>query len=194
MDWRRPIRGLLKPPLLLLAFLWVVLEETLWRWATAIGGLIARIPVFAALERVILRLDARVVLLLFAIPIAALFPVKLAALWLIGTGHWLLGAGVLLLAKSAGTAFSARLYVVAEPKLMTIPVFAWARNHVVALLARAHEFLDAQPAWRAMRGVVLRAKAAVHGAAARVRAWFAGSGGTLLGRVRAARAQWRRRA
>jgi hypothetical protein len=194
MDWRRPVRSLLKPPLLLLAFLWVVLEETLWRWAKALGGLVTRVPVFAALERLILRLDARVVLLLFAIPIAALFPVKLAALWLIGSGHWLLGAGVLLLAKSVGTAFSARLYVVAEPKLMTIPVFAWGRNHIVALLARAHAFLDASPAWRAVRGAAARAKAALHLAAAPVRGWFAGGGTSLLGRVRAARAQWRRRA
>jgi hypothetical protein len=194
MDRSRPIRSLLKPPLLLLAFLWVVLEETLWRWAKALGGLLARIAVFAALERLILRLDARVVLLLFAIPLAALVPVKLLALWLIGSGHWLLGAGVLLLAKSVGTAFSARLYVVAEPKLMTIPIFAWGRSHVVALLARAHAFLDASPAWRVMRGVVARAKAALHRAAAPVRAWLAGGGTTLLGRVRAARAQWRRRA
>ncbi len=194
MDWRHPIRGVLKPPLLLLAFLWVVLEETLWRWAKALGGMIARIPVFAALEALILRLDARLVLLVFAIPIALLFPVKLAALWLIGSGHWLLGAGVLLAAKSIGTAFSARLYVAAEPKLMTIPAVARVRDHVVALLARAHAFLDAVPAWRALRGAAARAKATLHGAALALRARFAGTGSTLLGRVRAARAQWRRRA
>jgi hypothetical protein len=190
MDWRHPIRGVLKPPLLLLAFLWVLLEETLWRWARAIGGLIARIPVFAALEGLILRMDARIVLLLFGIPIAALLPVKLAALWLFGTGHWLLGAGLLLLAKTVGTAFSARLYVAAEPKLMTIPAFAWARNWVVALAARAHAVLDALPAWQAVR----RAMAAVHRAVAALRARLAGTSSTLLGRVRAARAQWRRRA
>jgi hypothetical protein len=183
MDRRHPIRGLLKPPLLLLAFLWVLLEETLWRWARRIGGLLARIPVFAMLERMILRLDARIVLLLFGIPIAALLPVKLAALWLFGTGHWLLGAGVLVLAKTAGTAFSARLYVVAEPKLMTIPAFAWARNLVVGLAARAHAFLDAIPAWQMAR----RAMAAM-------RARITGAGTSLLGRVRAARAQWQRRA
>jgi hypothetical protein len=183
MDWRHPIRGVLKPPVLLLAFLWVLLEETLWRWARGLGGLIARIPVFAALERLILRLDARVVLLLFGMPIAALLPVKVAALWLFGTGHWLLGAGLLLLAKTAGTAFSARLYVVAEPKLMTIPAFAWARNWLVALATRAHAVLDALPAWQAARRVM-----------AAMRARLAGTGTTLLGRVRAARAQWRRRA
>jgi hypothetical protein len=183
MDRRHPFRSLLKPPLLLLAFLWVLLEETLWRWARAIGALLARIPLFATLEGMILRLDARVVLLLFAIPIAALLPVKLLALWLFGTGHWLLGAGLLVLAKTVGTAFSARLYVVAEPRLMTIPAFAWARNLMVALAARAHAFLDAIPAWQAVR----RAMAAM-------RARITGAGGTLLGRVRAARAQWRRRA
>uniref|UniRef100_UPI0018DEFCD5 hypothetical protein n=1 Tax=Roseomonas rosulenta TaxID=2748667 RepID=UPI0018DEFCD5 len=183
MDWRHPIRGLLKPPLMLLAFLWVVLEETIWGWAKALGGLLARIPVFAALERLILRLDARLVLLLFAVPIALLFPVKLAALWLIGSGHWLLGAGVLLAAKSAGTAFSARLYVVAEPKLMTIPAFAWVRGHVVALLARAHAYLDASPTWRAARRGMAEAKGALRGAAAALRAMLAGTGTTLLGRV-----------
>jgi hypothetical protein len=192
MDWRHPIRGLLKPPLLLLAFLWVVLEETVWGWAKALGGLIARIPVFAALERLILRLDARMVLLLFAVPIVALFPVKLAALWFIGSGHWLLGAGVLLAAKSVGTAFSARLYVVAEPKLMTIPAFAWVRNHVVALIARAHAFLDAWPRWRAMRDLARRAKTTLRNMVAALRARLAGTGTSLLTRVRAVRAQWRR--
>lgn len=192
MDWRHPIRGLLKPPLLLLAFLWVVLEETVWGWAKVLGGLIARIPLLAALERFVLRLDARLVLLLFALPMVALFPVKLAALWLIGTGHWLLGAGVLVAAKMAGTAFSARLYVVAEPKLMTIPAFAWARGQVVSLLARAHAYLDASPAWRAARRVMAEAKGALRAARAALRARLAGAGGTLLGRVRAVRAQWRR--
>jgi hypothetical protein len=183
MDRRHPLRSLLKPPLLLLAFLWVLLEETLWRWARAIGGLLGRVPVFAMLERMILRLDARIVLLLFGIPIAALLPVKILALWLFGTGHWLLGAALLLLAKTLGTAFSARLYVVAEPTLMTIPAFAWARNLMVALAARAHAFLDAIPAWQAVRRVV-----------AAMRARIAVTGTSLLGRVRAARAQWRRRA
>lgn len=192
MTWRRPVRGFLKPPLLLVAFLWVVLEETIWRWAAALGALIARIPVFAALERLILRLDARVVLLVFVVPIALLFPVKLAALWLLGNGHWLGGIALLAAAKATGTAFSARLYVVALPKLMEIRAFAWARGHVVALVARAHAFLDASPVWQAARRVAARAKPATKAAAAALRARLAGP--SLLGRVRAVRLQWRRRA
>ncbi|WP_170979363.1 hypothetical protein [Roseomonas sp. HF4] len=192
MTWRPTVRSLLKPPLLLVAFLWVVLEETIWTWAEALGALFARIPVFAALERLILRLDARAVLLFFAAPIVALFPLKLAALWLVGNGHWLGGVALLLGAKTAGTAFSARLYVVALPKLMEIRAFAWARGHVLALLARAHAFLDASPAWQTARRAAARAKAAARAVAAALRARVAGP--SLLGRVRAVRAQWRRRA
>ncbi|MBR0673685.1 hypothetical protein [Neoroseomonas soli] len=187
-------RDLLRPPLLLLAFLWVVLEETIWRWAKAIGGLVARIPVFAALERMIVRLDARIVLLFFAVPIAALFPVKLGALWLIGSGRPLAGIALLLAAKSIGTAFSARLYVVAEPKLMEIRAFAWVHGHVLALLARAHAFLDSSPAWQAARRMTRRAKAVARGAASRVRAMLAGGGPSLLDRVRTVRAHWKRQA
>lgn len=187
-------RDLLRPPLLLLAFLWVVLEETIWRWAKAIGALIARIPVFAALERLILRLDARVVLLFFAVPILALIPVKLGALWLIGSGRPIEGIALLVAAKSLGTAFSARLYVVAEPKLMEIAAFAWLRGHVLALLARAHAFLDASPAWQAARRAGRRAWAAFKGTALRLRALLRGGAPSLLGRVRAVRAHWRRRA
>lgn len=188
----RSLKALLRPPLLLLAFLWVVLEETLWSWSKAIGGLIARIPVFALLEKLILRLDARMVLLIFAIPIALLFPVKLAALWLIGNGQPLGGLAVLLAAKTIGTAFSARLYAVAEPKLMTIPIFAKVRNWVVALLARAHAFLDSSPSWQAVRRAVKGAKAAILAAAQRVRLALLGDAPSLLERVRSARRTWRR--
>ncbi len=190
MDVRQPVRRLVKPPLLLLAFLWVVLEETLWRWAQAIGGLIARIPLLAALERLVPRLDARVVAMLFVIPLAALLPLKIAAVWLIGSGNVPAGIALLLAAKTLGTAFSARLYVVAEPRLLEIRAFAWAHGRVRALLARAHAFLDASPTWQAARRAMQRGRAMLRGLAARARAML---GGTLLGRVRAVRAEWRRR-
>ncbi len=187
----RPLQSILRPPLLLLAFLYVVLEETVWGWAKAIGGLIARIPLFAALERLVLRLPAVLVLALFAVPIALLFPVKLAALWLIGSGQPLGGIALLVAAKTVGTAFSARLYVVAEPKLMTIPAFAWLRGRVAALLALAHAFLDASPPWQAARRAARAAKQAIRDAAGRMRAALRGASPSLLARVRAVRRAWR---
>lgn len=181
------LRRALRAPLLLLAFLWVVLEETIWRWATWLGARIARLPVFAGLERAVARLDPHVVLLLFAIPLLGLIPLKLAAVWLIGGGHFLGGILLLVGAKFLGTAVSAHLYVVAEPKLMQIPAFARLRNVVVALLARAHAFLDASPAWQAARRAARRARASL-------RRLVLGEGSGLVDRVRSVRAQWRRRA
>lgn len=188
------LRRMLRAPLLLLAFLWVVLEETIWHWAALLGARIARLPVFAALERLVLRSDPHVVLLLFLVPLLGLIPLKFAALWLIGGGHPIKGVLLLLAAKFLGTALSAHLYAVAEPKLMQIALFARVRNLVVALLARAHAFLDASPAWQAARWAARRARTMARALAAQARALVFGDGPTLLDRVRAVRAQWRRRA
>lgn len=188
------LRRALRAPLLLLAFLWVVLEETIWRWAARLGGALARLPVFAGLERLILRLDPHVVLLLFLVPIAGLIPLKLAAVWLIGGGHPIKGVMLLMAAKVLGTALSAHLYAVAEPKLMTIPIFARVRNFVVGLLARAHAYLDASPTWQAAQRAVRRARAWARGAASWARTVAFGEGPGLIGRVRAVRERWRHRA
>lgn len=190
LNLRRAIRA----PLLLLAFLWVVLEETIWHWAMLLGAAIARLPVFAGLERLVLRLDPHVVLALFLVPLLGLIPLKLAAVWLIGGGHLVKGVALLLGAKVLGTALSAHLYAVAEPKLMTIPVFARVRNLVAGVLARAHAYLDASPAWQAARRAARRAKTLARGLAARARAVVFGDGPGLIDRVRAVRARWRRRA
>lgn len=187
------LRRILRAPLLLLAFLWVVLEETIWHWATQLGAQIARLPLFVALERLVLRLDPHVVLLLFVIPLLGLIPLKLAAVWLIGGGHPIKGVMLLVSAKFLGTALSAHLYAVAEPKLMQIPIFARVRNVVFALLARAHAYLDASPAWRSARRAARRARTMARTLAARARAAVFGDGPTLIDRVRAVRAQWKRR-
>lgn len=159
---RRSLRAALKPPLLFAAFLLLLWEETVWRWAKALGALVARIPVMAALERVVARLDARLVFLLFLIPMALLLPLKFVALWLIATGQPLLGLAAVVIAKMVGTAVSARLYVIAEPRLMEVPAFAWLHGHVTGWLKAAHDCLDASPTWQAARRRMAAAKGQVH--------------------------------
>ena len=162
--------------LLIPAFAIVLLEETIWRWARALGALLARIPVFAALERMVPRLDPRVVLALFLVPVVLLFPVKLVALWLIGTGHPFGGLALIIAAKMVGTAFSARLYTIAEPRLLELPLFVRLHGMVMRLVARAHAFLDASPAWQAARRAVARAKAGL----AEIRTRYFSGGGFAL--------------
>ncbi len=177
---------MIRAPLLVLAFAIILLEETIWRWARALGTLLARIPLFAAIERLVPRLDAQLVLGLFLIPIALLFPVKLAALWLIGTGHAFSGLALIIAAKMVGTAFSARLYAIAEPRLLELPLFVRLHGLVTRLLARAHAYLDATPAWQAAKRGVARAKQAVRDLRAR---YF---GGGALAAALASVRQWRR--
>ncbi|MDB5315003.1 MAG: conserved rane protein of unknown function [Rhodospirillales bacterium] len=164
---------MIRAPLLVLAFAVVLFEETIWRWARALGGVLARIPILAAFERLVPRLDARSVLALFLIPIGLLIPVKLTALWLIGTGHPITGVAVIIAAKMVGSAFSARLYTIAEPRLLELPLFVRLHGVVTRLLARAHAYLDASPIWQAARRTIARAKQSVRDFRTR---YFAGGG------------------
>ena len=147
---------MIRAPLLVLAFAIILLEETIWRWARALGTLLARIPLFAAIERLVPRLDAQLVLGLFLIPIALLFPVKLAALWLIGIGQAGLGLAAIVVAKLVGTALLARLFKLTQPALMQLGWFANAYTRwsvwKEAVLARVR----ASWAWRVGRVVKRR--------------------------------------
>jgi hypothetical protein len=192
MPIRRTLRAAARSVLLVLAFAVILWEETVWRWARAFGALLARIPLVAALERLVQRLDARLVFALFLIPIALLFPLKIAALWLIAHHHVVAGLTLIAGAKLLGTAISARLYAIAEPRLLELPSFAWLHGLVTRLLGRAHAFLDASPAWQAARAAIRRARAAVAGVARRLRARFAGDGRGLPA-ARRLLGRWRRR-
>jgi hypothetical protein len=138
------MRRLLRPVLVLAAL--VILVET-WLWER-LGPLIARLVEvlpFKALKQAIHegieRLPPYATLLVFAVPAGLLFPFKLAALGLIASGHLVLGAGVLVLAKVVGVGITAFLFETCKPKLMQIPLFvrlyglwtrwlAWAHGHI----------------------------------------------------------------
>jgi hypothetical protein len=95
---------------------WQPLQRALARLAERLhlqwlGEKIRALPPYAALA-------------LFLLPSVALLPVKLLALWLIGRGHVMLGAGVIVAAKIAGTAVVARLFTLTQPALMQLPWFA----------------------------------------------------------------------
>jgi len=129
----------------------ILFEE--WGWGP-LQRLLARLGRRLGLrwiERRVRLLPPPAALALFAMPTTMLLPVKLAALWLIGQGHVLAGAGVIVMAKVVGTAVVARLYTLTQPALMQLPWFAhWHRRWTRwkrALLARVR----ATWPWRAAR-------------------------------------------
>src|SRR6185503_3740205 len=127
----------------------ILFEE--WGWVPLANALarLGRLPFFRWLE-------AR---------IHSLPPVKLFALWLIGEGQSFLGLTVIVVAKIAGTAVVARLFMLTRPALMQLPWFARLYGRWTAwkdaLIARVR----ASPAWQAIG----RAKAQVRAAWARLK-------------------------
>lgn len=134
----------------LLALL-ILFEEWGWEPLQRVLARLGRLPVLRQLEALIGRLPPKLALLAFVLPSLLLLPVKLLALWLVAHGQKLLGLGVIVLAKIAGTAVVARLFVLTKPALMQLGWFAalytrWT-TWKEALLARVR----ASWAWRAGR-------------------------------------------
>lgn len=158
------------PVIVAAAMIAVLLEATLWRWLTALGRLLARLPVFAALERLVERLSPAMVIAVFVIPFIPLIPLlKLGELWLLREGHFIWAAIVILGTKVLGAAFSTRVFAIAKPKMMQVRWFAWTYGRVAWMLEFGHRTLEAIPAWVAARSMARRAMRAVRTAISRNR-------------------------
>ena len=185
---RSLVKQVLTVPLLVLAAALVLFEDTVWRWVTGLVAVAARWHLVARLERWVLARGRHATLALFAVPIACLVPVKLAALALIASGHIAAGLLVIVAAKITGTAISARLFVIAKPKLMTFSGFVRAYAAALRFTAWAHHTLDEFGVTQATRQV----KAAMRQARERLRPSSVKARNFLADRFRAAR-RWLRR-
>ncbi len=146
---------------LIAAFL--LFEEWGWEPLARAFARLARLPLWARLERKIAQLSPVGALLTFGVPMLSLLPVKLLALYLFGQGQTTLGLILLLSAKLGGTALMARLFQLTQPALMQLAWFArwyprW-KNWKDGVLAEVRR----SGAWRA--GQELKRAA---------RAWWAG--------------------
>jgi hypothetical protein len=142
---------LLKTLAIWLLALLILFEEWGWEPLARVLGRLAELPIIGWLERRIARLPPYAALAVFFVPAVLLLPIKLLALWIIGRGHALLGVAVIVIAKLAGTAIVARLFMLTKPALMRLAWFAhWYARWTAwkdALLARVR----ASPAWQAGR-------------------------------------------
>ncbi len=155
MTW---IIGLLRRLLVGLFALLLLFEE--WGWAPLAAGMarLARLPLWAAIERRIARLPPAAALLVFFVPALSLLPVKLLALFLVGQGHSFLGIAVLIGAKIAGTALLARLFSITEPALMQLAWFARWYPRWKGWKDRVMDQVRRSPLWRAVRRARARAR------------------------------------
>ncbi len=151
---KRFLAALFNATLAPLLALLLIFEEWGWEPLSRWLAKLARLPVFAQLERLIVRFPPYVALVAFLVPMLLLLPIKLLALYWISRGHAVLGLAVVLAAKTLGTAAVARLFTLTQPALMRLAWFAWLYGHWIpwkdALIARVKN----SGAWRSMAAMV----------------------------------------
>lgn len=144
-----------------MAALAVVLLFEEWGWEPLAAALarLARLPLWAWLERRIAALPPWAAVLVFFVPMVALFPIKLLALYLFAKGYATAGLGLLLAAKLAGTAVLARLFSLTQPALMRLAWFAYGYPRWKAWKDALFEKVRRSAPWRAGRHMKRRIKA-----------------------------------
>lgn len=155
---RRMVRRILTPPMVVLAALFIFVEEWLWDKMTAAMGWVARWPVLRWLEGQLARLPAWAAVACFFLPGLMLMPVKIGALFLMGRGQVTAGVGVIVLAKVVGTAIVARFFAVCKPTLMGVGWFRRGHDWLLHLKETLYARLRAMPAWKLAVGLKERAK------------------------------------
>lgn len=150
----KTIRRVLLAPLVSI----LLFEEWGWKPLALLFAKLAKLPMWAGLERMITHLPPGAALLAFGVPVASLIPVKLLALYLFAQGHAVSGLMLLIAAKVLGTAVAARLFELTKPALMRMHWFArvyvpfkhW-KDHLLAQVRQS-------AVWRELRKIKSRIK------------------------------------
>jgi len=143
--FRRFCKKVLTPPMIVVAALFLFVEEWIWDHLTAFMAFVARAPAIRWLEARIAALPPYGAMAIFILPGLILLPIKIAALWLAAHGHALYAVGVFILAKVLGTAVAARLFTLCRPALLTVHWFQRLYNW----FGRVRDRLYHSAAWQA---------------------------------------------
>jgi len=148
------LRRVLRPFAWLLSWLVapvILFKESGWEPLMRLADMLARLPPFAWIVRHIASLPPLGALAAFLAPTLLLLPMKLLALLLIGRGHAVSGLLMIVVAKIAGTAAVARLFMLTRPQLMRMEWFARLHARWSDIKQRLMAMARASAAWRALR-------------------------------------------
>ena len=145
--FRRFIKKIFIPPMVILAALFMFVEEWLWDHLTTFMAWVARAPVFRWLEKKLAALPPYGAMAVFLVPGALLLPVKIAALYFMTHGHPGGGLSIIIAAKIIGTAIVARIFTVCRPSLLTVRWFRRLYEWIGRVKTRLYTAIKAMPAW-----------------------------------------------
>jgi hypothetical protein len=140
-----------------LVALLLLFEEWGWRPLSSLLAQLARFRIWALTELWIAGLPPYGALVTLAVPSMIIIPAKLIGVYLLATGHFLTAAIVILLAKLAGTALVARIFILTKPALMQIGWFQSSYDHFVPWQEALFSWIRTSWVWRYGRIVKWRA-------------------------------------
>ncbi len=145
---------ILKPFVFLVAAVYFLVDAAVWTIAKPVARWLANHWAFERLRTWILSLRPYPTLALFVVPVLVLEPAKPVAAYLMATGHFVGGLGVLGVAELLKLVLIERLFVISRDKLMSITAFAWGYGKV----CQARSFVESLDAWQRARrlGLVFR--------------------------------------
>lgn len=155
------LKRTLTPPLVVLAALVMWIEDSLWQWLKRFTSWVALIPVVRRFEAYLVSLPPYAAMVVFLLPTTLLFPLKLFAVYLITRGYFLASLGLLASAKIFGTAIVARMYVVCQPKLLTIRWFRRLHDWLVSTRDALYSAIRAMPLYHQVHARLVAMKLAV---------------------------------
>lgn len=162
------IRRILLTPLVWVAAAVFLFEELLWDWTAALMARLGAVRLVRAVERRIAALSPRWALVAFLLPSLTIVPAKLVGLHAMASGHWLLGGGIIGVAKLVGMALFSRIFNLTRPALMRVQWFVRLYEKVMSYRNRIHDYLDQWEAYQQLKRKL-----------AMVRLLFRGKGRTL---------------
>jgi hypothetical protein len=151
----------LTPPLVILAALLMWIEDSLWQWLKRLTAWVALIPIVRRFEAHLRALPPYGAMIVFLLPTTLLFPLKLFAVYLVTRGYILASLGLLLSAKVIGTAIVARMYVVCQPKLLSIGWFHRVHDWLVWTRDALYAAIRAMPIYQQVHARLVSMKLAV---------------------------------
>lgn len=164
-DGRRPGAGIvvLRAVVATALLIYTLLDELLFplfrpliRW---LGGL----RVFERIGWLIGQAPPYFVLVLLAVPLAVIEPAKVYALFLIATGHVVLGIGALIAAQIASLLICERIYHAGRTPLLRIGWFRALMGWIVGLRDGALALLRSTGLWQAASRLARRVRTRVRG-------------------------------
>ena len=143
--FRRRAKQVLGPVALVAAVLYFLIDAVFLSIIRPVAKAIGKLPIFDSVKEWLAALGPYPTLALFLAPLVVLEPVKPVGAYLIATGHVFSGVGVIAVGEVLKITIVERLFHFSKDKLMTIAVFAWGYNWLLACLA----YVQAQPLWQA---------------------------------------------